>query len=78
VNGLFGKRSGPPVSEEFGSTELLPGLRQSEDQRFIRNFGISGRVLSWCFESYLPVPGRHTLLILHGITETFGLDAELA
>src|SRR3984957_6196971 len=42
-----------------------------------RDFGISG-VLSWHFESYPLVPGCHTFLILHGITETFGLDAELA
>ena len=35
-------------------------------------------VLSWHFESYSLVPGCHTFLILHGIAETFGLDAELA
>lgn len=34
--------------------------------------------LSWPFGSYLLVPGCHTFLILHGIAETFGLDAELA
>jgi hypothetical protein len=34
--------------------------------------------LSWRFESYPLVPGSHTFLILHGIAETFGLDAELA
>src|ERR1700757_4918484 len=33
---------------------------------------------SWRFYSYLPVPRGHTLLIFHGIAETFGLDAELA
>ena|SRR5712671_2532382 len=33
---------------------------------------------SWRFESYRLVPGCHTFLILHGIAETFGLDAELA
>ena len=33
---------------------------------------------SWRFESYLLVPGSYTFLILHGIAETFGLDAELA
>jgi hypothetical protein len=30
------------------------------------------------FESYLLIPGSHTFLILDGIPETFGLDAELA
>src|SRR5436309_12393156 len=30
---------------------------------------------SWCFESYLLVPGCHTFPILHGIAETVGLDA---
>src|SRR5215472_15306322 len=33
---------------------------------------------SWRLESYLPVPGHNTFLILHGIAETFGLDAQLA
>jgi hypothetical protein len=33
---------------------------------------------SWSFESYLLVPGRHAFLVLHGIAEAFGLDAELA
>jgi len=33
---------------------------------------------SWRFYSYVPVPRGHTLLIFHGIAETFGLDAELA
>src|SRR5438105_4658077 len=33
---------------------------------------------SWPFGSYLLVPGCHTFLILHGIAETCGLDAELA
>src|SRR6266404_3751632 len=33
---------------------------------------------SWRFESYRLIPGCHTFLILHGIAETFGLDAELA
>src|SRR4030088_2728292 len=37
-----------------------------------------GGVLSWRFERYVLVPGCHTFLILHGIAETFGLDAELA
>ena len=41
-----------------------------------RDFGISGAVLSRRFERYPLVPG--TFLILHGIAETFGLDAELA
>src|SRR5438132_10302337 len=31
--------------------------------------------LSWRFESYPLVPGCHTFLILHGIADTFGLDA---
>src|ERR1700726_4407496 len=35
-------------------------------------FGISGGALSWRFESYPLSPGSHTLLILHGIAETFG------
>src|ERR1700694_2308623 len=43
-----------------------------------RDVGISGAVLSSRFERYLLVPGCHTFLILHGIAETFGLDAELA
>ena len=30
------------------------------------------------FEGYSLVPGRHTFLILHGIAEAFGLNAELA
>src|ERR1700685_3623358 len=36
--------------------------------------------LSWSsrFEMYVLIPGRHAFLILHGIAETFGLDAELA
>src|SRR6266403_1221070 len=38
----------------------------------------AGGVLSWRFERYQVVPGCHTFLILHGIAETFGLDAELA
>src|SRR3984885_7365660 len=38
----------------------------------------SAGVLSWRFERYLLVPGCHTFLILHGIAETLGLDAELA
>jgi hypothetical protein len=33
---------------------------------------------SRCFDSDPFVPGSHSLLILHGIAETFGLDAELA
>ena len=34
--------------------------------------------VSWRFESYMVVPGCHRFLVLHGIAETFGLDAELA
>jgi hypothetical protein len=43
-----------------------------------RDFGIGAVVLSWRFERYRLVPGCHTFLILHGIAEPFGLDAELA
>jgi hypothetical protein len=39
---------------------------------------LAGGKLSWRFDSYPFVPGCHTFLILHGIAETFGLDAELA
>jgi hypothetical protein len=60
----------------------IPLDRAVESQQFLshrRDFGISGGgVLSWRFERYLLVPGCHTFLILHGIAETLGLDAELA
>src|SRR6201987_5443544 len=57
----------------------LDSAVESQQFRFHRrDFGISGCVLSWRFERYLLVPGCHTFLILHGIAETFGLDAELA
>ena len=58
-------RMGGPLSEEFVYLSLA-----AEIEPEVR--------LSWRFESYPLVPGCHTFLILHGIAETFGLDAELA
>src|SRR5216684_7898465 len=57
------------------TSALLPRLSRPPLRR---DFGLSGDVLSWHFESYPLAPGCHTFLILHGIAETFGLDAELA
>src|SRR5712671_3043747 len=34
--------------------------------------------IPFSFERYALFPGRHIFLVLHGIAETFGLDAELA
>ena len=38
----------------------------------------SARMFLWRLNWYLLVPGRYAFLIFHGITEAFGLDAELA
>ena len=61
-----------------GGSALDSAVESQQFRSDRRDFGISGRVLSWRFERYLLVPGCHTFLILHGIAETFGLDAELA
>ena len=66
-----------PLSEEFIYLSLAAEI-EPEGPPLRRDFGISGGVLSWHFESYPLVPGCHTFLILHGIAETFGLDPELA
>ena len=58
------------------TSALLPRVSQ-KGRRFAGTLESAG-VLSRHFESYPLVPGRHTFLILHGIAETFGLDAELA
>ena len=64
------------LSEEFVYLSFVAEI-EPEGRRFAGTLE-SGGVLSWRFESYPLVPGCHTLLILHGIAETFGLDAELA
>src|SRR6266436_2807981 len=51
---------------------------RARQRRSIETIPFSSSLLSWRFESYPLVPGCHTFLILHGIAETFGLDAELA
>jgi hypothetical protein len=58
------------------TSALLPRL----SQKAAASSGLWNQrgVLSWQFESYPLVPGCHTFLILHGIAETFGLDAEVA
>lgn len=58
----------------------LDGTVESQQVRSHRrrDFGINEAVLSWGFEGYLLVPRCDTFLILHRISETFGLDAELA
>src|SRR4029077_12894591 len=62
-----------------GGIPLDSAVESQQFRSHRRDFGISGEgVLSWRFERYLLVPGCHTFLILHGIAETFGLDAELA
>ena len=61
-----------------GGIPLDSAVESQQFRSHRRDFGINGGVLSWRFESYLLVPGCHTFLILHGIAETFGLDAELA
>ncbi len=58
------------------TSALLPRVSQ-KGRRFAGTLESAG-VLSWYFESYSLVPGCHTFLILHGIAETFGLDAEVA
>jgi hypothetical protein len=55
----------------------LRGMQSFCVRALKRDFGISG-VLSWHFEGYPLVPGCHTFLILHGVAETFGLNAEVA
>jgi hypothetical protein len=70
------KRSWRAWAEKFVYLSLAAEI-EPEGRRFA-DFGTRGGVLSWHFESYPLVPGCHTLLILHGIAETFGLDAELA
>jgi hypothetical protein len=67
---------GFPFSEEFVDLSLVAEIAP-EGRRFARTLELAG-VLSWRFEGYALVPGCHTFLILHGIAETFGLDAELA
>jgi hypothetical protein len=57
------------------TSALLPRLSQEAASPVLWN---QRGVLSWQFESYPLVPGCHAFLILHGIAETFGLDAELA
>src|SRR5437016_5164562 len=59
-----------------GSRSTAP-LNRSNSVLIVATLESAG-VLSWRFERYLLVPGCHTFLILHGIAETFGLDAELA
>jgi hypothetical protein len=61
-----------------GGIPLDSAVESQQFRSHRRDFGINGGVLSWRFERYLRVPGCHTFLILHGIAETFGLDAELA
>src|SRR5882724_9181084 len=60
-----------------GSRSTAP-LNRSNSVLIVATLESAGGVLSWRFERYLLVPGCHTFLILHGIAETFGLDAELA
>src|SRR6266481_5010105 len=60
-----------------GSRSTAP-LNRSNSVFIVATLESAGGVLSWRFERYLLVPGCHTFLILHGIAETFGLDAELA
>src|ERR1700704_6528945 len=62
---------GPPLSEQFVYLSLAAEI-EPEGPPLRRDFGLSGGVLSWHFESYPLVPGCHTFLILHGIAETFG------
>src|SRR5260370_24276804 len=52
----------------------IPLDRAVESQQFRSHRHVTP---SWRFESYRLIPGCHTFLILHGIAETFGLDAEL-
>jgi len=68
---------GPPLSEEFVYLSLAAEI-EPEGRRFSGTLESAGAFPSWHFESYPLVPGCHTFLILHGIAETFGLDAELA
>src|SRR4029077_11296180 len=60
-----------------GSRSTAP-LNRSNSVLIVATLESAGGFLSWRFERYLLVPGCHTFLILHGIAETFGLDAELA
>src|SRR6266436_869313 len=60
-----------------GSRSTAP-LNRSNSVLIVATLESAGGVLSWRFERYQLVPGCHTFLILHGIAETFGLDAELA
>ena len=66
-----------PLSEEFIYLSLAAEI-EPEGRCFAGTLESAGGVLSWRFERYPLVPGCHTFLILHGIAETFGLDAELA
>ena len=65
------------LSKEFVSLSLAAQIGP-EGRRFAGALGIGAGVLSRRFESYPLVPGCHTLLVLHGIAEPFGGDAELA
>src|SRR6266481_5245367 len=60
-----------------GARSTAP-LNRSNSVLIVATLESAGGVLSWRFERYQLVPGCHTFLILHGIAETFGLDAELA
>ena len=74
------------IGIDLGKTVFhLVGLNQRGEVVVRKKFcGICGRSRpqqfssSWRFDSYPLVPGCHTFLILHGIAETFGLDAEVA
>src|SRR6266446_6285014 len=60
-----------------GARSTAP-LNRSNSVLIVATLESAGGVLSWRFERYLLVSGSPTFLILHGIAETFGLDAELA
>src|SRR3984885_3177133 len=60
-----------------GARSTAP-LNRSKSVLIVATLQSAGGVLSWRFQRYLLVPGCHTFLILHGIAETLGLDAELA
>jgi L-alanine-DL-glutamate epimerase-like enolase superfamily enzyme len=69
----------PPAARNQGSV-FAHALPQTTDARSlpIHLHALSSTHLLWHFESYSLAPGCDTFLILHGIAETFGLDAELA
>src|ERR1700730_2284076 len=66
------------IQASMAGARSTPPLNRSNSVLIVATLESAGDVLSWRFERYLLVPGCHTFLILHGIAETFGLDAELA